>query len=180
MSSNAATWRQVATPVVFCVGALLLTRFVADDLEQARAMARGIAGPTTWPTFMLYGVAFFALIWAVQSAIRAWRDAEDGGMHHVVPATHAKGARVWLGIALVMAYGFLLPVLGFPLATASYLALWLLLGGINSLTIVLPVTIVGTAVFLYTFVKLALMPLDRGYGWLGEWSVALYRLMGIY
>lgn len=180
MRSNVTGWRPVVAPVLFCLGALLLTRFVADDLEQARSMARGIAGPITWPTGMLYGVALFALMWTLQAASKVWRDREDKGMRHVVPSTSAKGARVWLGIALVLAYGFLMPVLGFAAATAAYLALWLMLGGIRSPKVVLPVTILGTALFLYTFVKLALMPLDRGYGWIGEWSVALYRLMGIY
>lgn len=143
-------------------------------------MARGIAGPITWPTVMLYGVALFALIWTLDAARKAWRASEDNAMRHVIPTTSAKGARVWLGIVLVLAYGFLMPTLGFALATAAYLSLWLILGGITRLRVVLPVTILGTAIFLYTFVKLALMPLDRGYEWIGEWTVALYRLMGIY
>ena len=42
------------------------------------------------------------------------------------------------------------------------------------------VTLIGTVVMLYVFIKLALMPLDRGVGSIGEFSVALYRLLGIY
>ena len=178
--SRATLWRAVAVPLLFFVGALLLTRFVADDLEQARAMARGIAGPATWPTFMLYGVAVFALGWTMDSLRQSLRSVEDGGLQHKLPDTSAKGARVWLGIVLVLAYGFSLAWLGFALATFIYMILWLMLGRIYALRILVPVTVLGTALFLYTFVKLALMPLDRGQGWIGEFSVALYRLMGIY
>jgi len=87
---------------------------------------------------------------------------------------------VWLGIVLVLAYGFSLPVLGFAFATLLYIALWLLLGGIRSPLQIVLTTLIGTTVFLYVFVKLALMPLDRGVGPIGEFSVALYRLLGIY
>jgi putative tricarboxylic transport membrane protein len=169
----------VATPLAFAVGAALLTRFVTDRPEQAEAMARGIAGPTTWPTVMLYGVVLLSLAWAVQRVALVLRRREDGAAA-ASPPTVAGGVQVWLGIVLVLAYGFSLPVLGFAFATLLYIALWLLLGGIRSPLQVGLTTLVGTTVFLYVFVKLALMPLDRGAGWIGELSVALYRLLRIY
>ncbi len=140
-------------------------------------MARGIAGPTTWPTMMLYGVVIFALAWAVQRVALVLRQQERAA---VAPPTVARGARVWFGIALILAYGFCLPILGFALATALYIVLWLLLGGIRAPLQIALTSLIGTTVFLYFFIKLALMPLDRGVGVIGEFSIALYRVLGIY
>jgi len=178
VSSPPGSWRPVAAPLAFAIAAAVLTQFITDRPEQAAAMARGIAGPTTWPTVMLYGVLLLALGWAVQRAAMVLRRREQASA--VVPEAVAGGARVWLGIVLVLAYGFLLPTLGFALATAIYFVLWLLLGGIRSPLQIGLTTLIGTTVFLYVFVKLALMPLDRGVGPIGEFSVALYRLLGIY
>ncbi len=178
MSPGASAWRPVATPLLFAAVAAVLTRFITDRPEEAAAMARGIAGPTTWPTLMLYGVVVFALAWAVQRAAIAMR-RQEGAPSAASPVV-ARGARVWFGILLVLAYGFSLPILGFALATVTYIVLWLLLGGIRSPLQVSLISVLGTTVFLYFFIKLALMPLDRGVGAIGEFSIALYRVLGIY
>lgn len=179
------SWRPVAAPLAFAAGAAILTRFVTDRSEEAAAMARGIAGPTTWPTLMLYLVAVFALAWAVQRVALVLRRrersaAEAAAVAVAVSPAVAGGARVWLGIVLVLAYGFSLPWLGFALATLIYIVLWLLLGGIRKPLQITLISVIGTLVFLYFFVKVALMPLDRGVGAIGEFSVALYRVLGIY
>ncbi len=177
------SWRPVAAPLAFALGAAVLTRFVTDRPEEAAAMARGIAGPSTWPTLMLYLVVLFALGWAVQRVALVLRRRELSTTQiAAVPssAAVAGGVRVWLGIVLVLAYGFGMPWLGFALSTLFYIVLWLLLGGIRKPLQIALVSGIGTLVFLYFFVKVALMPLDRGVGAIGEFSVALYRLLGIY
>jgi putative tricarboxylic transport membrane protein len=179
MTTARVSWRPLAAPVSFLAAAAVMLGFITDRPEEARAMARGIAGPTTWPTIMLYGVMLFALAWAVQRLALVMRHRE--GLPPVAaPMTVAGGPRVWFGIVLVLAYGYSLPLIGFALATVIYIALWLLLGGIRSPLQVTLTSVVGTVVFLYFFIKLALMPLDRGVGAIGEFSVALYRLLGIY
>jgi putative tricarboxylic transport membrane protein len=177
VSTAPVSWRPVAAPLAFAAGALLLTRFITDRPEEAAAMARGIAGPTTWPTVMLYAVVVFSLAWAVQRT--AWVLRRREGSVAAPPAV-ASGLRVWVGIGLVLAYGFSLAWLGFALGTALYIVLWLLLGGIRSPKLIAAVSLVGTVALLYLFIKLALMPLDRGAGVIGEFSVWLYRLLGIY
>ncbi len=177
MSNGLSSWRPVAAPLMFAAAAAIMTRFITDRPEEAAAMARGIAGPTTWPTLMLYGVVAFALAWAVQRVAQVLRSQEQAP---AAPAAVARGARVWVGIVLVLAYGFSLPILGFAIATIVYVVLWLLLGGIRSPLKITLISVIGTTVFLYFFIKLALMPLDRGVGSIGEFSIALYRVLGIY
>ncbi len=183
MNTAQRSWRPVAAPLAFALGAALLTRFVTDRPEEAAAMARGIAGPTTWPTLMLYLVMLFALAWAVQrvAMVLRRRELSAAQIGAAAPgAAVAGGARVWLGIVLVLAYGFGMPWLGFALSTLLYIVLWLLLGGIRKPLQITLVSGIGTLVFLYFFVKVALMPLDRGVGAIGEFSVGLYRVLGIY
>lgn len=181
MRASDASWASVATPIAFLVGAGVLTRFITDRPEVAESMARGIAGPTAWPTAMLYGAMVFALAWTVQRVATVLRAREQQGAGiEVVPPLKPVGMQVWLGILLVLGYGFSLPILGFALATAAYIVLWLLLGGVRSPLQIVLLGVVGTIVLLYLFVKLALMPLDRGAGPIGEFTVVLYRLLHVF
>lgn len=186
-------WHELFVPLAFLLIAASLTGFITDRPEQAAQMARGIAGPTTWPRFMLYGVMVFSLGWAISRGL-ALRSRQFAGTPGVAPNADspsaaspsaaspgaASTARILVGIVLVLAYGFSLPILGFAFGTVLYLTLWMLLGGQRSRLAIALIAIIGTTAMLYLFVKLALMPLDRGAGVIGEWTVALYRLMGIY
>jgi putative tricarboxylic transport membrane protein len=179
MKAGGASWWPVVPPLAFIASAGILTRFITDRPQEAAAMARGVAGPTTWPTFMLYGVMIFALAWTVQQLAQVMRQRE-GGVAVPAPETKPVGAQIWLGIILVLAYGFSLPILGFTLATVIYITVWLWLGGIRSWVSIPLTAVLGTTALLYLFVKLALMPLDRGIGVIGETTIALYRVLHIF
>lgn len=174
------SWRPLLAPLAFLLAAAVLLNFITDRPDAAAAMARGIAGPTTWPRLMLFGVMLFAAGWAVQRAIWIMSRSSRLPAGPVGDGALKPQGRVWVGIALILGYGFCLPLLGFPLATLLYLVLWLLLGGIRSPLQIGLIGGLGTTVLLYLFVKLALMPLDRGEGVIGEWTIALYRLMHIF
>jgi len=179
MKSAGTSWWPVAAPIAFLVGAGVLTRFITDRPEEVAAMTRGIASPTIWPSVMLYGVMLFSLAWTVQQIAHVLR-AREGAVSTAKPAPTAGTVRVWLGIVLVLSYGFALPLLGFAFATLLYIVLWLLLGGIRSLLQISLLGVLGTTGLMYLFIKLALMPLDRGVGRIGDLTVALYRLLRIY
>jgi len=83
-------------------------------------------------------------------------------------------------IALLVAYGIAIPLVGIAWATPVFIAGWLLLGGVRKPLQVGLISILGTVGVLYFFVKLSLMPLDRGKGVFEQATVALYRLLGIY
>jgi putative tricarboxylic transport membrane protein len=83
-------------------------------------------------------------------------------------------------MVLVVGYGWALPLVGFALATAVFIAAICLLGGLRRALVIVPVSIVGTAVLLWVFMGLALMPLNRGEGAFGRFSLAVLRGLGIY
>lgn len=181
MNQRGSSWWPLATPLAFAAGAAVMTRFITDRPDAVAAMTRGIAGPTTWPMIMLWCVVIFALGWAVQRAAQVLRQRERGkdrpsAARPLAPA----GWRVWVGVVMVLAYGSSLPLLGFALATPLYMLLWMWLGGVRSPWQLSLVTLLGSVGLLYLFVKLALMPLDRGVGVIGDLTVQLYRMLHIY
>jgi putative tricarboxylic transport membrane protein len=195
MSINYRAWADLIAALSCGVAALVLSNHIVQNPELAQTMSRGIATPLTWPKIMLYGVVIFSLGWAIQVGFALYKeyhnhkptkvDPEDealefgdvGFEHHALAYPPLP---VVLGILLALAYVFVIPWLGFTLATVAFLVLWFLVGGIRSPTQIGLVTILGTIIILYVFVKLALMPLDRGVGMLNEFTIALFRILGIY
>jgi putative tricarboxylic transport membrane protein len=172
-------------PALFMLIATVLLRFVAENPEMADAMARGIAGPATWPRFMLYAVIISAAAWLLLDLYLAIREYR---IHQKFPARPDRAAargepeegvdlRIWVGLVIIIAYGFLIPIIGFMFASLLYIASWMLLGGIRKPLQISLVSLIGTVVMLYVFVKLALMPLDRGLGIIGEITISIYRLL---
>jgi putative tricarboxylic transport membrane protein len=180
-------WRQLAAPFLFVVGAIALRSRVVESPEMATQVTRGLVGPATWPTIMMWIVAAFSLIWLLQRALNIVRaNAYPSKAVALIDAPSDDALAtpfsilIGLGIVLILAYGYLLAVMGFATSTLLYLVAWCFLGGIRKPLQIGLISLLGTIVLLYLFVKLASMPLDRGQGVMGEFSIALYRLLGIY
>lgn len=171
--------RAIAGPVAFVAGALLLRTRVVESPEMAAQMTRGLVGPASWPTILLWVIAAFSLIWAAQRIRKVQTE--------LVPETPSDDAlatpftlKIGAAILLILLYGYLLAVIGFATATLLYIVIWCVLGGIRKPIQIALIGVLGTTTLLYLFVKLAKMPLERGQGIMGEASIALYRLLGIY
>lgn len=154
---------------------LLATRYLAPGVD-VDAMGRGPLGPVTWPKAMLYCLMASAL---ALCALRGWQALRPPAAATAV-ADEYHEARGGAGIALLIAYAWLVPETGFAIATFGFVTGWLLLGGLRRPLAILLTASVGTVALLYLFVKVSLMPLDRGRGAFETVTVALYRLLGIY
>jgi putative tricarboxylic transport membrane protein len=167
----------VALPLaVAALCALLALRYIAPGVDLG-AMARGVVGPATWPKAMLLASAAAAALLATARllealALRPAPRAAGGDDYHEARSAGA--------LALVVAYGVAIPILGIAWSTLVFLAGWMLLGGLTRPILVTLTSVLGTLGLLYFFVKLSKMPLDRGTGVFEQASVALYRLLGIY
>jgi putative tricarboxylic transport membrane protein len=166
-------------PVACLAGGLVLPSMVLDAGRTVRA--RGL-GPTAWPDFMLTLIAALSVVWIIQEVI-AWRR----GLGKQVAAGPVDTAeadydyrKALIGMGLVVGYGWALPLVGFSVATAVFIAAICLLGGLRRALVIGPVSIFGTAGLLWVFMGLALMPLDRGEGAFGRFSLAVLRGLGIY
>ncbi|MBN8473895.1 tripartite tricarboxylate transporter TctB family protein [Sulfuritalea sp.] len=177
--------------LLVALAALVFSHSVVDDPQMVQSMARGLASPLTWPKLMLAGVSLCALGWAIEEGWKAYNvlppelskeeeALEFGDVGFEKDGDDIPLLPIILGLSLAMAYAFVIPWAGFTAATVVFLLLWLVVGGIRKPLQLFSVTLIGTVVLLYVFVKLALMPLDRGQGAFGEFTIALFRLLGIY
>lgn len=165
----------LAAPLALLVAALVLPHFMLATTRPFRGVG---PGPAAWPQFVLWLVAACCAIWAAQVLI-AWRRGQPGptggGSAEAYSYPKALG-----GLALILAYGWSLPWIGFPLATALFLAIWCILGGIRNPFALIPISVVGTGILLWVFMGLAFMPLSRGEGVFDTISIALLRALGIF
>ena len=168
----------IALPLALAAAACVLAaRFVAPGVDLA-AMTRGVVGPATWPKAMLYCAAVGAGLLTLSRLFEALATSSEQA--EAAAGLEYHEARSLGAIALVLAYGFAIPLLGIAWATLAFIAAWLLLSGVRRPLFVTMVSVLGTAGILYLFVKLSLMPLDRGTGVFEQATVALYRLLRIY
>ena len=158
-------------------GATVLALFYVAPGVDLAAMARGMVGPATWPKAMLLLAAAAATLLALVRLVEMLgpRKARAAASEVDYHEGRSLGA-----LALLVAYGASIPLVGFALATPVFIAGWLLIGGLRRPVLIGLTTLLGTAGVLYFFVKLSLMPLDRGKGVFEQATVALYRLLGIY
>ncbi|MFC4667585.1 tripartite tricarboxylate transporter TctB family protein [Seohaeicola nanhaiensis] len=164
-------------PAVLAVLALVLQNFVF--WRGKPAVTTGL-GPDAWPDLILNALALFSAIWlglelwvlgraGRRSALRAPDDDE----------IYRFGKAV-IGIILIVLYGILLPLTGFALTTAAFIAIWCVYGGVRKPLVVLPVSLIGTWVLLWVFMGISLMPLSRGRGIFDQFSIWLLKALGIY
>jgi putative tricarboxylic transport membrane protein len=159
------------------IGALVLPGYILRP--GTRPVPQGL-GPDAWPLGLIGMLAVLAVVW---TAREIWAVSGTGRRSLLTEAQEEEGyshARAVMGLVLIVAYGALIPVTGFALTTAVFIALWCRFGGIVSPLAIAGVSLLGTAGLLWVFMGLALMPLSRGIGLFDELSVALLRLLGIY
>lgn len=172
---------RIAFPIVLLALCAFLWTHIARKGAALDAVPNAV-GPGGWPRAMLLGLAVFAVLTLIAELL-AWRHAVRTGGNVIlkrdVEAESSQGL-AFVGIALILGYGFAIPYLGFAFATAAFLLVWCLLGRVRSLLTVGLVSVLGTVVLLYMFVALARMPLNRGVEPFNSTTIALYRLLRIY
>jgi hypothetical protein len=136
----------------------------------------GQLGPSFWPRVVLAGLA---LACAGQLLVAGGRRPAVQGAESLAPPAVA----VWRLAAaggLLLLYVGLIPVLGFPLATAGFVVGFMRLGGARSWPATAAVAAIGTVSTLYLFVKLVYLPLPKGDGPFEALTLVLYRALRIF
>jgi putative tricarboxylic transport membrane protein len=165
---------RLAVPVLILAAALVLPSLMITTTRPFRGTG---LGPGAWPQLMLVLIAVCALAWSVQIILRWWSGRLETAGTEDEAYSYPKAIA---GLVLILAYGRSLPLIGFSLASALFIASWCLLGGVRTLIAVVPISLIGTGVLLWLFMGLALMPLPRGVGAFDTISVAILRALGIY
>ncbi|MGB3406943.1 MAG: tripartite tricarboxylate transporter TctB family protein [Jannaschia sp.] len=137
-------------------------------------------GPAAWPRAMLLGMAVFSVLWIARDIWAMGAATRKPTLSVPVEDGHYHFGKALVGLALIVAYGWALPVVGFAVSTALFITVWCLFGGLRNLWVVVPVALIGTIALLWLFMGLALMPLPRGAGPFDDFSIGLLRATGIY
>lgn len=153
----------------------------------------GRLGPDAWPRIVL---GLLALVCVYEIVRRFFFDAArtlQSDVPHSTEATSSFDSSTsdeedepsypWLlslGIVMTIGYVALLETLGFFLCTALYLAGFIVLGGYRRIGVTLAVSLLGSFVFMFIFMKIVYVSLPLGSEPFSYVSFLLIRLMGIH
>jgi len=138
------------------------------------AVARGSLGPGFWPRLGLIGLTLACLAKLVEE----WRREKAAAAS--IPLPPFSPLKLAAGIGAVVAYVLLAPLLGFALATALFIAGFMVLCGTRSIATLAASVVIGTTALLYVFVKLVYLPLPKGDGPFETLTLALYRALRLF
>ena len=175
---DAGRLRRLAPYAIVAAGAGYLY-YVAANIRYAERA--GTLGPDFWPK------AILALALVVCAAkipfVLAGRGEDRGALEGLVEvpeeAEPSHPAMLLGGIALSVAYVWALPRLGFFTATVLYVAAFIALGGYRRWRVVATLSLVGTLLLVFLFMKVVYVSLPLGQGPFLQVTLALMQLMGI-
>lgn len=165
--------------------------YVAAHIDYHRR--EGVLGPDFWPKLILVLVIVACIYEVARRLLRRARDDEVGGVLEelVEESARAHGDSAlavpvehhpWLlvaGMALSVAYVAVIETLGFFSATVPYVALFIALGGYRRWGVTAAVSLVGTLVLMFFFMKIVYVSLPIGREPFAQVTLALMQLMGI-
>jgi putative tricarboxylic transport membrane protein len=154
---------------VVLVIALLAGARGLDDVAR-----EGQLGPGFWPRLVLAGLGLACLAKFFTEWRYAGARAPRGALEEI------SRPRLAAGIALITLYVLAAPWLGWALTTVAFIAAFMVLAGARSPVSIVANALAGTAVLLYTFVKLVYLPLPKGEGPFETATLALYRALRLF
>ncbi|MCX7155663.1 MAG: tripartite tricarboxylate transporter TctB family protein [Rhodocyclales bacterium] len=147
-------------------------------------------GPAFWPRLIL-GLTICVCVFEI--GFRQFTDMEGmsgllaqvtSEMEKVEGAVEeesgeANPLRLISGVILTLLYVWVMPEIGFTLSTFLYTGLFIRMGGYRKLAVTAVVSLLGTLLLVFLFMKVVYVSLPLGKGVFGEISIALLPLLGI-
>lgn len=162
---------------------------VAARIEyQERA---GTLGPDVWPKALLALLIIVCLYQAGRILLFGHGGAEGAAERLMeppapgepeaapAPAPVAHPGMLLGGMALTVLYVGVIETLGFFLATVPYIALFIVIGGYRRWPVVAALSLGGTLILLFLFMKVVYVSLPPGTGPFAEVTFFLMKLLGI-
>jgi putative tricarboxylic transport membrane protein len=148
----------------------------------ANAGRPGQLGPDFWPRAVLVLLMIVCGLEMVRRALAA-PEAPPATAPERKAHEEEQVRYPWLlagGIAITVAYVPGIEYLGFFIATALYLAAFMLIGRYRRAVIVAATSILGSLAFVYVFMKIVYVSLPLGMGPFRQASTALLAALGIH
>ncbi len=169
-------------------GAAFLYREAGRFAYAARS---GVLGPGVWPKailLLLIAVCAYEIVRRMNSIRRTPKRvattetvaADADPAPATPPADAARHPYLLLaGIALTVLYVLALDTLGFFLATALYLALFMAVGRYRRIGIIVATSVAGSLAFVFVFMKVVYVSLPLGTGPFQAVSLWILSLLGV-
>lgn len=164
--------------------------FTATRIEFHRRA--GTLGPDFWPKLVLGLIIATCLYEIVRMVLYRGRSGAAGVLQDLVEESEAKGGgsgfvhagprSPWTlaaGIALTAFYVWVIQQLGFFLATTGYVFAFIALGGYRRWGVNTAVSLIGTSLMMFFFMKVVYVSLPPGEGPFAQFTFWLMQLMGI-
>lgn len=173
----------------FIVLAIAAGLFVYAGNISSMGGADRAVGPSFWPRLIL---VLTMCVCVFELVFRWFFDMEGaaGLLSQVEQQMDAEGAaeepeehnlpQLLIGIGLTIAYVWSLPLLGFAVASLLFIALFIWLGTYRKGKVVAAVSILGTLLLMFIFMKVVYVSLPLGSGPFESVSAFLMNLLGIH
>jgi putative tricarboxylic transport membrane protein len=147
-------------------------------------------GPGFWPRAILALLALLCAYEIAKSLRRGVSASIDGVLQSLMQeagetlaaeaaSAPPSAARLARGVGVTLAYVVLVEALGFFLATAAFLAAFILVGGYRRPAFASAIGVAGAAVLTFVFMKIVYVSLPLGWGPFRAVSLALLSAFGV-
>jgi len=166
--------------VVLAAGGFLY--YTAENFEFEEASGR--IGPGAWPKLILILLLVSALWGAVSSVLRAGTvaapDADDDDTAAFLRPPEIHPGMVWAAVAATVVYLFVMPLVGFFLATILYCFVLIYLGHYRKFVTVAVLSVAISFAFMFMFMRIVYVALPPGVAPFDRLSYGLMAAMGVH
>jgi putative tricarboxylic transport membrane protein len=169
--------RSAAYAVILCAAVYLY--YVASHFQFEQVSGR--IGPDAWPKIVLV-LLLATCVWQI-GRILVFGAAPTAGLDDELPVT-AEG-RDYLNLALIaigvtVVYAYLLPILGFFVATVLYVVAISYVGRYRRLVPLAATSILAPLVLMFVFMRIVYIALPFGRGPFKDLSLVLLKILGVH
>ena len=187
MSSRRKATR--VAPYVVVLGIAAFLYYSASGIDFFAPGGR--IGPDFWPKMVLMLMIATCVYEIIKITLFSREESVTGVMQTLSDSPPGAGAapsegegrtypmRLALGIGATVLYAAVVPVTGFFLTTFAYLTAFMALGRYRRMGVVIGVSLAGTLLMLYFFMKVAYISLPIGTAPFSAVSLFLMQVMGI-
>jgi putative tricarboxylic transport membrane protein len=183
-------WRAkllACTPYLLTLAIAVVLFVKAGQLEFDHVPGR--IGPDIWPKLIL-ALLMAAAVWGTAKTLLFDIGGEASPMlHRIENAGEADAAgidereihpaRVWAALAGTLVYLWIMQYLGFFLSSFAFLAFIIYVGGYRRISRLLPISLIGSLLFMTIFVRVIYVSLPLGVQPFSRISLALLALLNI-
>ena len=179
--SFASKLRRAATYIVILAVAIYLYE-VAEHFQYEHEPGR--IGPDAWPKIVL-ALLIATCAWQVGRVLifgapTAQSDEGDEEAPSVPTPTGNYVRFAWMGIALTVVYAWLMPLLGFFVSTALFIAgIASVAGRYRSLLPLAATSLVAPVCLMFVFMRIVYISLPLGHGIFKDLSLVLLKVLGV-